>query len=110
MHESQQRMEQLQGEVKTGTATEDTYKDMCNVETIIRERIVLYVGNPEKLFEWCENLETHLIIHDMNGKKSQMKQWKGYCSPASQDQLKKRRCSEIKPQLKVEIEDGREAP
>ncbi len=74
MHESQQRMEQLQGEVKTGTATEDTYKDMCNVETIIRERIVLYVGNPEKLFEWCENLETHLIIHDMNGKKSQMKQ------------------------------------
>jgi len=54
--------------VETGEATEDTYKGICDVENIIRERVQGFIerapkydGNPEIIFEWCENLETHLL-------------------------------------------------
>ena len=63
MDESQQRMEQLQGVVWTGKATEDIYVEMCDVETIIRVRILSYMLetrrnclNGVKIWKW--------IIHE----------------------------------------------
>ena len=61
-------MEHLHVVVETGEATEDTYKGMCDVETIIRERVQGFIEkahkydeNPEIIFDWCENLGTHLL-------------------------------------------------
>ena len=39
MYEKQQHMDNLQGVVKTGKATEDVYDEMCDFEDIIKERI-----------------------------------------------------------------------
>ena len=39
MDEKQQHMDNLQGVVKTGKATEDVYDEMCDFEDIIKERI-----------------------------------------------------------------------
>jgi len=36
-------MEHLQGVVETGEATEDTYKEMCDIENAIRERVRDYI-------------------------------------------------------------------
>ena len=54
--------------VETGEATEDTYDEMCNIENSTRERkqgfierTPKYYPNPEIMFEWCENLGTHLL-------------------------------------------------
>ena len=54
--------------VETGEATEDIYNEMCYIENSTREKVngfieraPKYDGNPEIMFEWCKNLETHLL-------------------------------------------------
>ena len=74
--ESQQRGKHLQRLVETGKATKDTYDEMCDIENNTRERVLdsierapKYDGNPEIMFEWCENLETHLRNDDWETEK-----------------------------------------
>ena len=71
MDESQQRMAYLQRVLETGEATEDAYGLICDIENSARERIQNFIErapkydeNPETLFEWSENLETHLFNDD----------------------------------------------
>ena len=80
--ESQQLIEYLQKVVKTEEATEYTYDEMCDNYYSTRERVQDFIerapkynGNPETMFEWCENLETYLqnddgeTIQDKNTKR-----------------------------------------
>ena len=66
--ETQQYMEHLNEVVAAGRATLSTYAEMSENDIIVKERILNFIesfpnysGNPEKVFEWCENLETHLF-------------------------------------------------
>ena len=54
---SQQPMKHLQGVVETGESTKNTY--------IFIEKATKYDGNPEIMFDWCENLETHLLNDEL---------------------------------------------
>ena len=72
MFEIQQHIKHLQGIVKTGKATKDMYDKMCDVESIIKERMQDFIksahkynGDPEIVREWCENFLT------VNGKQFQ---------------------------------------
>ena len=61
MDESQQHMEDLQKVVKAGEANEDTYDEMKEYIQDFIKRAPKYDRNPEAMFKWCENLETHLL-------------------------------------------------
>ena len=68
MDKSKQRMDHLQKTVETGRATLSMHTERCKIFEIIEERLIdfiesapKYSGNLEKVFEWCKNLETHLI-------------------------------------------------
>jgi hypothetical protein len=61
----------LQKVEETGEATKDTYDEMFNIKTSTRERVRGFIerapkfdGNPEVMFKWYENVETHLLNDD----------------------------------------------
>ena len=68
---TQRYMEQLEELVIAGRANLSTYAEISESEESIRGRKLIffesapkYNGNPEKVFKWCENLETHLFNHE----------------------------------------------
>ena len=65
----QQYMENLKKIVAAGRATLSMYAEISETNIIFEERILncvnsalKYSVNPEKVFKWCDNFETHLSI------------------------------------------------
>ena len=64
----QQYMEHLKKIVAAGRATLSMHAEISENNIIFEERILncvnsapKYSGNPEKVFKWCDNLETHFF-------------------------------------------------
>ena len=60
-------MDMLHGEITAGRANLNTYAKLNKAKGGYKKRMLEFVktapkydGNPEKVFEWCEHLETHL--------------------------------------------------
>ena len=63
-------MEHLKEVVAAGRANLSMYDELSKYGASMKKRILsfvnnalIYSGNQEKVFKWCENLETHLFNH-----------------------------------------------
>ena len=72
MLEQKKKMDEAQQDVvETRRATLSMYHEMCGIGVIVKVRIMNFIesaskysGNPKKVFDWCENLETQMINYE----------------------------------------------